>query len=203
MKQPRPNARTYMKLVGVGPWLCFFCTQQVTKIGQKRWDGNVHHLDEDPWNNDPSNLEVVHVLCHRRHHGVPDSARDLISEKMRGRPSPTRGMKFSADVNAKKGRAGALNPMYGVPPSAETLKKIADANRRLITCTDCGVEIAEKWLDRHRRAGCRPKKLITIDGVVRTRGKEPKLRCSDCKKPYAPRWLQRHKDAGRCIPSQM
>lgn len=50
---------------GAGPWACHFCGEDV------EFDAvQVHHLDEDHGNNDPSNLGASHRGCHTKHHAV-------------------------------------------------------------------------------------------------------------------------------------
>jgi hypothetical protein len=199
MRTPRPDPSVYWAKIGTGPWTCHECNEPVTTIGQARMDGNVHHLDEDPWNNDPANLVVMHVLCHRREHGTPMTAREKISEKLKGRVSPTKGMTFSAEVNAKKGRSGEANAMHGKRHSEETLERMRKPRTR-ITCEHCGVDYASSWIERHRQDGqCRPRRVIVISGTPRIRGVEAKPLCADCGKPYAARWFERHKREGRCI----
>lgn len=200
MKTPRPNAHTYWIVVGGGPWNCHKCGEIVEKIGQARMDGNVHHLDEDPWNNEPGNLVVMHTVCHLREHPITEEMKKQISEKLKGRPSPTKGMRFSAEVNAKKSMPGEKNPFFGKQHTAETRAKMSKPRRR-VTCDDCGEEYAINWLSRHRATGCKPRRVIVINGTKRVRGVEDKLTCVDCGKPYAARWMERHKREGRCIAS--
>lgn len=163
-------------------------------------DGNVHHLDEDPWNNEPENLVVMHVLCHQRAHPPTPEQREAISAKLKGRPSPTKGMRFSAEVNAKKSMPGESNPFYGKTHTDETRQKMSKPRKR-VTCDDCGEEYAINWIQRHRRTGCKPRRVIVINGTPRVCGIEEKLTCTDCGKPYAARWMERHQREGRCIAS--
>lgn len=197
MKTPRPDPRTYWTVIGDGPWSCHKCGELVKKIGQARMDGNVHHLDEDPWNNEPENLVVMHVVCHQREHPPTEEQKAAISKKLTGRPSPTKGMKFSAEVNAKKSRPGESNAFFGKTHTEETLIKMR-APRKRAKCDDCGEEYAINWLARHRVTGCTSRRVIVINGVLRVRGIEDKLTCADCGKPYAKRWMKRHKREGRC-----
>src|SRR6478736_2653040 len=141
MRTPRPDPNTYWRLIGDAPWKCHSCGEPVTQIGQARMDGNVHHLDEDPWNNAPENLVVMHVLCHQRTHPRTIEHRAAISRALKGRVSPTKGMTFSAEVNAKKGRAGETNAMFGKTHMPETLERMRKPRRR-VTCEDCGEEYA-------------------------------------------------------------
>lgn len=182
-----------------GPWDCYFCGLTVLCIGQKTWDGNVHHVDGDKSNDAPENLVMTHTICHQQHHAPTDEQKVQISQKLKGRPSPTKGMKFSAEVNAKKAHHGPANHQYGKPLPQHTRDAISQANRRRVTCDLCGIDIAKHWVKRHQEAGCKPLRVIDIDGVKRVRGKLPKTPCPDCGKPYAERWMQRHKNAGQCV----
>lgn len=42
------------------------CNDLVTEIAQYR--GIIHHKDENPRNNDPTNLAIMHHQCHMKHH---------------------------------------------------------------------------------------------------------------------------------------
>lgn len=197
-RRHRRTMRVFHATYGDPPWNCFFCRTTVLKLGQGTWDGNVHHLDNDETNDVPENIVPAHTVCHLRHHGVSLEARQKISLKLKGRPSPTRGMKFSPEVNARKGRHGTENGMFGRSATKAMKDAVSQANRRKTDCPTCGQSVAVHWLSRHRQAGCRPSRMIQINGVSRVRGKEPKITCTDCGKPYGQRWMQRHKDEGRC-----
>lgn len=139
-----------------GPWSCYDCDDAVVMIGVGTWDGNIHHLDEDVTNDVPDNLVMMHAICHQRLHGPPNAEqRARISAKLKGRPSPTRGMKFSAETNAKKSFPGESNPFYGQQHTGESLQKMRRPRARII-CPDCGNEYAVNWIERHKRegAGC-------------------------------------------------
>jgi hypothetical protein len=199
MKTPRPKPRVYWSKIGPGPWTCHKCGELVEKIGHARMDGNVHHLDEDPFNNELQNIVMMHVVCHQREHPPTEEQKIAISEKLKGRPSPTKGMRFPAEVNAKKAMPGESNPFYGKTHTEETRAKMRKPKRR-VTCEHCGGDYAANWLERHRREGkCIPRRVIVINGVRRVRGVEEKTLCPDCDKPYAARWMARHKGDGLCI----
>jgi len=194
------TVKAFHKAYGYGPWSCFFCVIPVLEIGRGTWNGNIHHIDDDVTNDTADNLAMTHVLCHRKHHGLSDVARSKLSDAFRGRESPTKGMRFSAEVNAKKAHHGSDNHQFRKPLPLHTRQAISRANRRMVICEMCGVEIAAHWIRRHQASGCQPKKCITVNGVVRVRGIEPKVICQVCGKPYASRWMQRHKDNGMCVP---
>lgn len=134
------------------PWSCHFCDDSVEQIGQGTWDGNIHHLDEDALNDVPDNLAMCHTVCHQRYHSPTDELRQQISEKLKGRTSPTKGMKFSPEVCAKHSMPGTLNPFYGKHHTDETRQKMSRSRRRL-TCEECGRDFAANWINRHRVEG--------------------------------------------------
>jgi NUMOD3 motif-containing protein len=154
-RNPKRTYRVFYATHGYGPWDCYdaTCDQFIERIGRGTWDGNVHHVDEDAGNDVPENLVVMHAICHQRWHGAPDERmRRQISAKLKGRPSPTKGMTFSAEVNARKAQPGELNGFYGKTHDATTLTKMRTSRRR-VTCDDCNVEYAVNWITRHKKEG--------------------------------------------------
>lgn len=105
----------FVEINGPGPWRCHGCGELVTKLF-------VHHIDEDPSNNDLSNLVAMHDPCHRslHHRGkhVSLETRQKMSEAHRGkhRSSETR-QKISAS-------------MLGKPKTEEHRQNISDGQRR-------------------------------------------------------------------------
>lgn len=179
VRNSRIYTRIFIETNGNGPWSCAECTEEVTVIGQGSTEGVIHHKDENYLNNDPSNLEMMHHACHLRHHLVgvpmPTETRKKISETLKGRPSPTTGMTFSDEVNAKKGLPGELNPFYGKTHSTEVREKISavhkgtkhtDEHKRKISDAlkgkpgnlgvkqkcECGLETYPAPMTRHTRA---------------------------------------------------
>lgn len=154
-RNPKRTYRVFYAENGSGPWDCYdaTCDRIVERLGRGTWDGNVHHLDGDAGNDVPENLVVMHAICHQRWHGAPDDEmRHRISTKLKGRPSPTKGMTFSAEVNAKKSLPGQRNGFYGRQHSNADLAKMRTPRRRQ-TCGDCNVEYALNWLSRHKKEG--------------------------------------------------
>lgn len=74
--------------------MCIDCDDEITQIGVNTRDGNIHHLNGDVTDDTPENLIVLHTDCHQRRHPVTDDFKRRISAKLKGRPSPTKGMKF-------------------------------------------------------------------------------------------------------------
>jgi ribosomal protein L37AE/L43A len=152
-RNPKRARRVFEARNGTGPWQCYSCAKEVVKIGRDSDDGNIHHLDEDVTNDTPGNLVIMHAVCHQHFHGPPtEDERRRISAKLKGRPSPTKGMKFSPEVNAKKSMPGELNPFYGRKHASDTLTVMRQPRRRRV-CPDCGVEYALNWLTRHKQEG--------------------------------------------------
>jgi hypothetical protein len=59
---------------GIGPWQCFFCTQEV-KIDWDMIQPNdyaIHHINGNHEDNTISNLAMAHSGCHSRHHARTD-----------------------------------------------------------------------------------------------------------------------------------
>jgi DNA-directed RNA polymerase subunit RPC12/RpoP len=191
MARSGPNPRIYWALIGEPPWECHFCQGPVLCIGQKTWDGNVHHKDNDAWNNDLENIVVAHVICHQRHHEKTDEIRAKISATLKGRSSPTKGMKFSDEVNKKKGRSGVANAQYGKPITQKVRAAVAKSNKQTYVCEYCNHELSIKWKSRHR-----------LDDLCKSpvsHDKLPRYPCINCGRMYPQRWMKRHKDEGRCI----
>lgn len=114
--------RIFLEHYGDLPHPCAYepCNELVTELkvsglghGVRATQGIIHHVDEDPTNNDPSNLQIMHHSCHRKHHttGVPaahgytQEVRDKISATLTGRRHPD---EMKAKISATmKGRAPA------------------------------------------------------------------------------------------------
>lgn len=201
---------------GHGPWSCYFCGSTVTIIGKDTWDGNVHHVDGDESYDVPENVVMTHTICHQQHHSPTDEQKQQISAKLKGRVSPTLGMKFpnrkplpwqKSSNASRKSRAphprsdnvGEHNLFYGKKHTQESISKMRQPRDKLL-CEDCGETWAKNWIKRHKQDGkCTERRVIEIDGVQRVRGTLPKTLCPDCGEPYADRWVQRHKNEGRCL----
>lgn len=66
-----------------GPWHCDICSNLIERLGVRPQDGNVHHIDGDPTNNDPENLVVRCKTCHLVCHGLEDRLRLKYERKMK------------------------------------------------------------------------------------------------------------------------
>lgn len=148
-RRRRRTMRIFFETYGDGPWTCEQCGDPIENLGRRRYDGNVHHRDDDKSNDAPENLVVLHVVCHLRLHSPSPEARIKISQTLKGRPSPTKGMKFSAETNAKKSRPGSRNGFYGKSHDEEALKKMRQPRRRE-RCSGCDRDYAINWIERHK-----------------------------------------------------
>lgn len=143
--------RAFRERYGDAPWPCAECGELIYELGYQT--GNVHHIDHDAGNDDPMNLEPLHPRCHiARKHPITDEMKVQISEKLKGRPSPTKGMKFSPEVNAKKAQPGDRNGFYGKQHTVADLEKMRRPRRRA-HCDDCNKDWALNWIIRHKEAG--------------------------------------------------
>jgi len=220
-RKHKRTLRNFYAVYGQGPWVCEDCSDEIEKIGVNTRDGNIHHRDNDVTNDDAVNLVVLHTDCHQRRHPVTDELKVQISEKLRGRPSPTKGMKFPnrKPLPWQGPGNGHLSPTYkGKDKPRVKIKDKAQDNpfmhkthtdesrqkmrkpRKRFMCDECKEEWSINWIERHKKEGkCTQRNVILINGVSRVRGILPKSICIDCDKPFADRWMQRHKDEGKCI----
>jgi hypothetical protein len=175
----RPPVRIYrepfLAARGPGPWPCCFCGEPVSKIGRLRGEGHVHHIDEDVWNNNLSNLDIAHGECHKKHHlwihgpRVPmskEEARRSREEKSRIRWADPEQRRRAADLT----RARFKDPAYR-EKHMEGVKKMVLTNRetRKTRATRKLIESEVMDLRREHLAGARNKDLAEkydISGVM-------------------------------------
>lgn len=136
---------------GFGPWPCEMCDDEITQLGRRRDDGQIHHRNEDKLDNRPENLVVLHFKCHRRHHmyGVP--MKPEVREKIR---AANTGHEVSEETRKKIGDANRGNTYsVGRAVSDETRRKISEsvAHQRKATCADCGLTTRPGSLVSHLR----------------------------------------------------
>jgi len=133
--------RAFILRAGPPPWPCFVCGEDVTDLGRPRPGevegddpecGVVHHLDENPKNNEPGNLAAGHWNCHVRYHNgfkAPSTGHGAaISEALVGRiiTQPHRD-KIAATVRDRWGQGA-----YGSTPRRLTITdaEVAELRRR-------------------------------------------------------------------------
>jgi 5-methylcytosine-specific restriction endonuclease McrA len=150
---PGRTRKVFVTQHGQGPWSCCVCSEEIMKFGRSTYDGNIHHLDDDATNDIPDNLVIAHTICHQRHfHPITLDMRDRISSKLKNRPSPTKGMKFSAETNRKKSHPGENNPFFGKQHTGDSLSKMRQPRERK-ACSDCNRVFAVNWINRHKVEG--------------------------------------------------
>jgi hypothetical protein len=112
----------------------------------------IHHLDENPWNNDPSNLVAMHNPCHMRHHHLGKPMPPFTDERReRVRAVQTQVM---ASVENRQRISDALR---GKKLTDEHRKNISEAQRgkphyeRRWHCGDCDRVTTARGLDLHQK----------------------------------------------------
>ena len=120
--EPRRNPgrakRVFLEANGDAPWACGYCGGPVYEMGHGGLNGLIHHVDEDPTNDVPKNLVMMHDLCHMRHHKggkvgnrkgavVTAETRERISNALKGKPA---AHGYTAEVRAKIGAAARGRP---------------------------------------------------------------------------------------------
>lgn len=167
--QPR-TIRNFRDAYGEGPWACHWCEEEVSEIGGGI--GDVHHIDHDCENDDPSNLAVGHVVCHQRHHhaGVPKSTEHRAKTGRKGRKI------LWSDKIQKARRDGGL---YEKVPCPKCGKPIAggignmrqhqagprcglEEQRHYERCEDCGKEWSGRWITGHKSRGLCVRRVSEI-----------------------------------------
>lgn len=151
--EPRRNPgrakRVFLEANGDAPWPCGYCHTHVHELGHGGENGLIHHIDEDPTNDTPDNLVVMHDICHVRHHKG-------------GKPGNRLGQPVSAETRAKLSKANKGRPA-GHGYTAEIRAKIGAASRgkphieKKLTC-ECGKVTHAGPMTRHLRA--RQHKLL-------------------------------------------
>lgn len=189
--------KNFYEAYGHGPWECHWCDEPVTQIGQHTWDGNVHHLDHDVTNDDPSNLAIGHTVCHLRTHAPDEEMRGRISQTLKGRPSPTRGMRFAVD---DLGRRTLLEQGAYIPAKVRIRKKtdFTGENNPFFGKSHSEESLAKMRGPRPHVTHSRPH---TEESKAKLRGARHHEVCEDCGKDWAGAWIVRHKREGLCNPN--
>ena len=134
---------------------------------------HVHHLDENPWNNDPKNLAAAHAFCHNSAHHLgwahTPEARAQITATLLYRMS-----QLSAEERKEKfGHPGERNPFYGRSHTPETREKIGRAARGRPGPKTVHTEETKRVLSEKVKA-------------------LPKKWCDECQRSWAPSTWSRH-----------
>jgi rubrerythrin len=126
-RNTRRYHRVFFETNGSGPWACAICDGMVIQTGRGSQDGHIHHKDENPINDVPENLIIMHNACHARVHMI-----EIASQ----RPSA-----YYENIAARnRGRERD-------PELCERLRQ-AQLNARA-TCEKCGYTSSKTWVKRH------------------------------------------------------
>ena len=163
MGHPRHLQRLYHKVAldtyGPFPVTCR-CGGLIHKFSSE--DGCVHHKDEDPYNNTPENLEIIHHACHTSHHKTgfhhTEETKTRISDTMKDREftDEHRANLSKALVGRQftdEWRTNISKSAKGRVLSAETRAKMSAAHRpRLEGKCSCGMVNVRGAVARHAKA---------------------------------------------------
>jgi HNH endonuclease/NUMOD3 motif len=152
------------------------CGELVRSLDQ--YVGVVHHKDENPANNVPENLEIMHHSCHVRHHstGVCRSLATRLkmrAAKLGKRHTPETierirqkklGHKQSPECVAKR-----VAKLKGHKTSLETRKKISDANRGRTLSEQQKKLLSDMWRGKLVGAALLQSRCLTC-GKIGSRG---------------------------------
>ena len=169
----------FIKANGDLPHDCADCGDPILEWGTGSEHGNIHHIDGDWTNNDPSNLEPMHVRCHHSHHWddtLGEYSRSPKSDKVRAKISASlTGRTDPPEVRRRKSEAAKASYAAGRKSAGGRPKGSIDATA---PCEICGHGVTPANMERH---------VKSHDGPP----------CPDCGVPYA--LMRTHKRAGRCI----
>lgn len=114
-KQSKICHPIFRKENGSGPWPCYLdgCDEPVVDLF-------VHHIDEDPTNNDPGNLTAIHRGCHNALHHA-GAKRAPFTEEHRRKLSESNRRRTMSDETRRK----ISESLTGRKASAETRAKMS------------------------------------------------------------------------------
>lgn len=140
--------KVFLQHNGTGPWECAHCGKLVMKLGRYWGNGYIHHIDEDKWNNDPSNLTIMHSECHAAHH---NTGKKHSVETRRQMSESARGHEVSVETRRKIGDANRGNKYcVGRQYSPETREKLRNMGQP-VTC-ECGMTTYPGSMASHLKA---------------------------------------------------
>ena len=156
--------KIFAKYFGDGPWLCFFCGEEVSRREKNtKLRFCIHHRNHNHDDNRKSNLKPAHWSCHIRHHtkghapAGPKHHTDETRAKMRAartrRPSsPNKGKVMSLEARAKISAANR-----GKILTPEHRAKIGLANSRRIQSPETRAKIGAASASRTHSPETRAK----------------------------------------------
>lgn len=128
------------------PVPCEYCDELVLDFHGSNGDelsGEVHHVDNNPGNNERSNLMIVHHSCHTAIHfkGVSKSEahRQALSNTW-------------TDERREQQAARNRETWTGRKHHPEIVEKMRGPRKRVV-CYDCKKEYALNWINRHKTEG--------------------------------------------------
>lgn len=145
----RPHHRVYRGAYvaqhGRGPYICAFCEKELLSLEV------VHHVDEDPWNNEIENLVSAHTTCHNQHHHWDVSMSD---ESNQQRSVSLKLSYESSTLEQRQARLSSANQWWrDNGHSEETKQRLSEIarNRPKKECNQCGRMISANSLTIHQR----------------------------------------------------
>ena len=129
------HREVFLAHYGPGPWQCFKCWGLV--YFDAKFD--VHHLDHDHDNNDPTNLAASHPHCHRSYHNAHPEGwqrqqkgkkHPEHSEKMKGKTKPPRTEEHREALAESKREWHRNNPEQSVIIQERMTLAAAAANKK-------------------------------------------------------------------------
>ena len=172
------------------PVPCDECGGPVESFKEKT-GGVVHHVDENPENNDSSNLMILHRGCHAKVH-LSGSKSELHIEALR----------LANKSSSDEVRAKIAASLRGVHHTEERRRNQSAAQRRRFNeqgvSTDTRAALSRSLTGRVVSTETREKLSAALRGQTRptTRLKSP---CLDCGREYNSIWMSRHKKEGKCL----
>jgi len=158
--------KIFVKHNGDGPWACFFCGDEVSRVEKDtRFRLAIHHKNHNHDDDRKLNLKPAHNSCHSRHHSI--------------------GRKHTPETRAKQ-RAASMGNQHGLNPSDETREKLRVAstgrlgpNRGKIPWNKGAVtpdEVRAKISEAHKGKILSPETRAKISKIHRGKPKSPETR---------------------------
>jgi hypothetical protein len=151
---------------GPAPWMCGYCDTLIHQFGKDSDDGQVHHIDGDHENDEPSNLAIIHCACHTKLHRIgykhTQETRDKIANAHKGiSKSPEHIAAIKANHVGMLGKTQSPETREkqsaahrGRPKSAEHRVRLSEAakNEQRFECPYCDAVMRKPNLVQHVKA---------------------------------------------------